>query len=61
MTEPLICIKAKAQSGRVQEFRVVEILEIDGEPYVKQDWKDQLAAAIAELQGRVERLETQNG
>jgi len=57
MSDKFICIKFKTQTGSVQEIRVAEIIEIDGQPYVPQDWKLATAEALADHGERIAALE----
>lgn len=53
----LITIKAKTPTGHIQEFRVRQILEIDGQPYHGPVTQEDVVHYLSELTNRVARLE----
>ncbi len=55
--EDLVVIKARTKSGFIQEFQVVEILEIDGKVYQSTVENMYLRDAVMHLSGRMEILE----
>lgn len=58
MSEQLIEILAKTRSGIVQPFRVMEIISIDGKPYVSTQNLDLLVENLNDHERRLTALET---
>lgn len=53
-----VTLKIKGRSGSVSELQVVELLEIDGRPYMQQDPITQIVAAINALESRLAVIES---
>lgn len=50
----LITVKAKTQTGNIQDFRVLEIISIDGKPF--EETEGTLRDTVCHLSGRVDAL-----
>ncbi len=61
MNDQVVVVKARTQAGMIQEFRCLEILEINGVPYTSSDQSELDMQAVQgmfmSLEGRLIALE----
>jgi hypothetical protein len=50
-------IRAKTKSGTIQAFQVVEIVSIDGKPYLPAEGTEELKQHLIHLDGRLTAIE----
>lgn len=53
----MITVVAKSKTGQIVTFEFVEIVSIDGQPYVRQASDMEFRNIVADLAGRVAALE----